>query len=136
VLSLKPVIVQDPFQQWGLDFIGEVKDNSSNEYRWVLTTTNYFTRWVETILTKKEIEEVVVNFIEDIIITRFGSLAKITTDNAKAFISLELAEFFFKYGIVLSHSSNYYPQTNGLAESSNKNPMNIVKKIVGENNKA
>jgi hypothetical protein len=36
----------------------------------------------------------------------------------------------------LSHSSNYYPQGNGLAESSNKNLMNIVKKIVGENKKA
>jgi hypothetical protein len=45
-------------------------------------------------------------------------------------------EFFFKYGIVLSHSSNYYPQGNGLAESSNKNIMNIVKKIVGGNKKS
>jgi hypothetical protein len=36
----------------------------------------------------------------------------------------------------LSHSSNYYPQGNGLAESSNKNLMNIVKNILGENKKA
>ena len=76
-----------------------------------------------------------MSFLEDRIITRFGAHAKITTDNAKAFSSLALVEFFFKYGIVLSHSSNYYPQGNGLAESSNKNLMNIVKKIVGENKK-
>jgi transposase InsO family protein len=136
VLPLKPVIVEAPFQQWGLDFIGEFKDNSNNGYRWVLTATNYFTRWVEAIPTKKETEEVVMSFLEDRIITRFGAPAKITTDNAKAFSSLALANFFFKYGIVLSHSSNYYPQGNGLAESSNKNLMNIVKKIVGENKKA
>jgi hypothetical protein len=49
---------------------------------------------------------------------------------------MALNEFFFKYGIVLSHSSNYYPQGNGLAESNNKNIMNIVKKIVGENKKS
>jgi hypothetical protein len=135
-LPLKPVIVEAPFQQWGLDFIGEFKDNSSNGYRWVLTATYYFTRWVEAIPTKKATEEVVMKFLEEKIITRFGIPTKITTDNAKDFSSMALNEFCFKYGIVLSHSSNYYPQGNGLAESNNKNIMNIVKKIVGENKKS
>jgi hypothetical protein len=53
-LPLKPMVIEAPFQQWGLDFIGEFKDNSSNGYRWVLTTTDYFTQWVESIPTKKE----------------------------------------------------------------------------------
>jgi len=42
-LSLKSMVFEAPFQQWGLDFIGEFKDKSSNGYRWVLTTTYYFT---------------------------------------------------------------------------------------------
>jgi transposase InsO family protein len=70
-----------------------------------------------------------MNFLEERIITRFGVPSKITTDNAKDFSSLALAEFCFKYDIILSHSSNYYPQGNGLAESSNKNLMNIIKKL-------
>jgi transposase InsO family protein len=56
-----------------------------------------------------------MNFLEERIITRFGVPSKITTDNAKAFSSHALAEFCFKYDIVLSHSSNYYPQGNELA---------------------
>jgi hypothetical protein len=88
---------------------------------------------VEYNTTKKAIEEVLMNFLEERIITRFGVPSKITTGNAKAFISLVLLEFCFIYGIVLSHSSNYYPQGNGLEESSNKNLMNIIKKVVGEN---
>jgi hypothetical protein len=91
---------------------------------------------VEAIPTKKTMEEVVMKFLEENIITRFGVPTKITTDNAKDFNSMVLNEFCFKYGIVLSHSSNYYPQGNGLVESSNKNIMNIVKKIVGENKKS
>jgi hypothetical protein len=84
-------------------------ENSSDVYRWVLTTTNYFTRWVEAIPMKRETEEFIVIFLKDRIITRFGSLAKITIENANDFSSLALAEFCFKYGIVMSHSFNYYP---------------------------
>jgi transposase InsO family protein len=130
---LKLAVVEAPFQQWGLDFVGEFKENSSNGYQWILTATDYFTRWVKSIPTKKATEEVVVNFLEDRIITRFGAPSNITTDNAKAFNSYALVEFCFKYGITLSHSSNYYPQGNRLAESTNNNLMNILKKVVGEN---
>jgi transposase InsO family protein len=129
-------VIEAPFQQWGLDFIGEFKDISSNGYWWILIATDYFTIWVESISTKKATEEVVINFLEDRIITRFGVPSKITTDNAKAFNSHAMVQFCFKYGIVLSHSSNYYPQGNKLAESINKNLMNILKKVVGENKKS
>jgi hypothetical protein len=56
-------------------------------------------------------------------------------DNAKDFISLSLENFCFKYGIVLSRSSNYYPLRNGLAKSSNKNRMKIVKKTMSDSEK-
>jgi hypothetical protein len=75
-----------------------------------------------------------MNFLEDRIISRSCSPAKMTTENVKAFISLAL-ELFFKYVLVLFHSSNYYPQENGFAESSNNNIMIIIKKIVGEKKK-
>jgi hypothetical protein len=42
-LPLKHVVVSGPFQQWGLDFIGEIHSTSSGQHRWILTTTNYFT---------------------------------------------------------------------------------------------
>ena len=77
-----------------------------------------------------------MDFIENQIITRFGVPAKITTDNAKAFSPFEFSSFCFKYAITLSHSSNYYPRGNGLAESSNKNLITIIKKIVGDNKRS
>ena len=77
-----------------------------------------------------------MHFLEDKIITRFGVPAKITIDNAKAFSSIAMSSFCFKYNIILSSSSNYYPQGNGLAESSNKNLMTVIKKIIGDNKKS
>ena len=85
------MIVETPFQQWGLAFIGEFKDNSSNGYQWILTAIDYFTIWVEIVPTKKATEEVVMNVLEKRIITRFGAPAKITTNNDKDFISFVLA---------------------------------------------
>ena len=70
---------------------------------------DYFTKWVEAIPTKATIEKVVMDFIEDKIITRFGIPLKITIDNAKAFSSIEMTSFCLKYGITLSHSFDYYP---------------------------
>ena len=61
-----------------------------------------------------------MDFLEDKIITRFGVITKITTENDMAFILSDMSFLCFKYSIVLSHSSNYYPQGKGLAESSNK----------------
>lgn len=135
-LPLQPILIEAPLKQWGLDFIGEFKDNSSNGHKWILTATDYLTRWVEAIPTKRATDDVVIYFLVDKIITSFGVPAKITTDNAKAFSSAKNYAFCFEYGIVLSHSSNYYPQGNGLAESSNKNLMTILKRTVGENNRS
>jgi transposase InsO family protein len=135
-LPLQPVVVEAPFQQWGLDFIGQFKDNSSNGYSWIITAIDYFVKWVEAIPTKSATDKVVMDFLEDKIITSFGVPAKITIDNAKAFSSTELSSFCFKYGIMLSHSSNYCPQGNGLVESNNKNLMNILKKRVGDNKRS
>lgn len=101
-----------------------------------MTAIDYFTKWVEAIPTKWATHKVVMDFLEDKIITRFSVPAKITIDNAKVFSSAEISSSCFKYGIVLSHSSNYYPQRNRLVESSNKNLMTIIKKIVGDNKKA
>ena len=96
----------------------------------------YFTKWVEAIPTKTATEKVVIDFIEERIITRFGTPLKIIIDNAKAFSSKKVNDLRFKYGIILSHSSDYYPQGNGLAESTNKNLMTILKKTVGDNKRA
>jgi transposase InsO family protein len=41
-----------------------------------------------------------------------------------------MIEFCSKYQITLGHSTTYYPHDNGLAESSNKSLVNIIKKML------
>jgi hypothetical protein len=49
---------------------------------------------------------------------------------------MAMVSFFQKYNIVLGHSTTYYPQGNGLAESSNKSLISIIKKVLSENKKS
>jgi len=51
-LPLKPIHTNGPFQQWGLDFIGDINPHSSGQHQWILVATHYFTKWIEAIPTK------------------------------------------------------------------------------------
>ena len=68
--------------------------------------------------------------------SRFGCSRKIVTDNAKAFTSTKLVKFYSDYNIILSLSTSYYPQGNGLVESSKKILVRIIKKLLEDNKKA
>lgn len=129
---LQPILVEQPFARWGIDFIGAITPSSSAGHKWILTATDYFTRWTEAIALREANEFAVLNFYEDII-TRFGVPESIISDNALAFVGSKVTEWAFKNDIFLNTSSNYYPQGNGLAESTNKNLIRIIKRILQEN---
>ena len=97
---------------------------------WILTATNYFTKWIEAIPTRQDTETVIMSFLEEHILSRFEVPRKIITDNAPAFKSKKMIAFLFKYQIQLGHSTDYYPQRNRLVEYSNKSLMRIIKKLL------
>eukprot|EP00253_Pinus_taeda_P011476 PITA_11476 len=134
-LPLKPISTEKPFQQWGLDFIREIHSSSSGQHKWILTATDYFTKWIEAISCREANDSTIIQFLESNILSRFGSPEKIITHNASAFKSKKIINFCHKFHITLGHSTTYYPQGNGLAESSNKSLINIIKKMLEENKK-
>ena len=110
---LKPVIISKPFAKWGIDIIGEINPNSSLQQKYILTTTDYFTRWVEAIPLHKVNEDVVMDFLQDHIMTRFGVPVSLVFYNATYFSSIKLTAFVNERGTKLHYSANYYPQGNG-----------------------
>jgi len=97
---------------------------------------DYFTKWIEVILTRQATHSVIIQFLEGNILSRFECPQNIATDNAAAFKSKKFIDFCNRYNIVLGHSTAYYTQGNGLAESSNKSLVNIIKKLLQENKKS
>lgn len=135
VLPLQPIQVEQPFMRWGIDFIGPINPPSSAGHRWVLTAINYFTRWIEAVALKEANENVVLKFYDDLV-TIFGVPKSIISDNSIAFVGLRVSDQAVRNGIYLNTSSNYYPQGNGLAKSTNKNLIRIIKRLMEDNQRA
>ena len=106
-LPLHPISIETPCQQWGLDFIGEIHPASSTQHKWILTATDYFTKWIEDIPSRTTTGFIIIKFIETNILSRFGCPRKIITDNAIAFKSKRMVEFCYKYHITRGNSTAY-----------------------------
>ena len=108
-MPLQPVNIEHSFDQWGLDIIGEIVPHSSKKHRYIITATDYFTKWVEAVPLKKANAEHIIEFIDQFIITRFGLPSALMFDNASYFSGNAMTEFALKRGFKLKYYSNYYP---------------------------
>ena len=98
-IPLIPISADVPFQQWGLDFIGEIHPPSSGQHRWILTATDYFTKWIEVVPTRNATDTIIIKFLLENIMSRFGCPQKLVTDNAMAFKSTKMYNFVSNMGL-------------------------------------
>jgi hypothetical protein len=114
-VPLQPVVISRPFEQWGLDIIGEITPSSSKQHRYILTAIDYFMKWEESIPLTHVNENVVIQFIEQQLITRFSMPFVLVFYNSTYFSSTLLMKFSLDKGIIIRYSANYYPQGNEVA---------------------
>ena len=62
---LQLVTIDNPFEQWGLDVVGEINPNSSKLHKYIITTTDYFSRWIEAIPLKVINDSEVIQFLQE-----------------------------------------------------------------------
>ena len=67
------------------------------------------TRGVKSILTRVANEIVIIRFLEENILSRFGFPRNNITGNAQAFHSTKFINLCWDYNIELVHSTLYYP---------------------------
>ena len=85
------------------------------KHKYILTATDYFTRWVEVIPLRKLNEDAVMDLLHNHIMTRFWVPIPLVFYNASYFSFIELTAFANEKGIKIHYSANYYLQRNGLA---------------------
>ncbi|KAJ1442177.1 Ribonuclease H-like superfamily [Sesbania bispinosa] len=94
------------------------------------STTEHYTRWVEAIATKEAKAEMVTSFIKGNIVCRFGLLKRIVSDNGTHFVNAKVTRILERYRVRHDKFSPYYPQSNDQEESSNKNLIYILGRMV------
>eukprot|EP00253_Pinus_taeda_P017724 PITA_17724 len=130
---LQPVNIEQPFEQWGLDIIGEIIPHSSKQHKYILTATDYFTKWVEAIPLKAANSEATIEFIDQFIITRFGVPNALIFYNASYFsdritqkASIGTSPFNLVYGKEVVIPSNIVLLPLALVQFIEENPSSSI----------
>jgi hypothetical protein len=92
-MHLQPIIVEQPFSQWGLDVVGKINPKSSKGHMYILTATDYFRKWPEVVELKKVDSEELIKILKDNIMSIFGVPYKFITYNGFIFIGSKFTKF-------------------------------------------
>ena len=124
---LNPISSLWPFVQWGLDILGPFPRATGNR-RFVLVSVDYFTKWaeVEALANIRDVD--VKKFVWKNIVTRFGVLDSLISNNRLQFDSRAFRVFCNNLNIKNRYSTPMYPQSNGQVEATNKTIVSGLKK--------
>jgi hypothetical protein len=92
-MPLQSIVVEQPFSQWGLDFVGLINPKYRKGNMYILTSTDYFLKWPEAVALKKVDAKKLNRFLKDNILSRFGVPDKFIIDNGSIFIGSKFMEF-------------------------------------------
>ena len=121
------------FDCWGIDFVGSLPPSSNHEY--ILVAVEYVSKWVEVVASPKADAKTVIRFLKKNIFTRFGSPRVLISDGGTHFCNRQLQKVLEHYGVKHKVASPYHPQTNGLAEVSNREIKRILEKTTSASRK-
>jgi transposase InsO family protein len=109
------------FEKWDIDFVGPINPpGKCIEARYIITTTEYLTRWAEARVVKDCSVATATNFIFDDIITRFGCPKVLMSDQGTHFINKTVEALTEEFTVHHQKSTPYHPQENGMVEAFNK----------------
>ncbi|CAM8904949.1 unnamed protein product [Rhodiola kirilowii] len=124
-----PILVNDVFDIWGIDFMGPFPASCGFEF--ILVAVDYVSKWVEAKATRCADAKTVVDFLRTNIFCRYGVPKAIISDQGTHFCNRIMTSTLKHYHVHHRTSTAYHPQTNGQAEISNREIKGILEKMVG-----
>ncbi|CAM8937042.1 unnamed protein product [Rhodiola kirilowii] len=128
-----PILVNDVFDIWGIDFMCPFPASCGFEF--ILVAVDYVSKWVEAKATRCADAKTVVDFLRTNIFCRYGVPKAIISDQGTHFCNRIMASTLKRYHVHHRTSTAYHPQTNGQAEISNREIKGILEKMVGPTRK-
>jgi transposase InsO family protein len=131
---LAPQLTLQVFEKWAIDFMGPINPpGRRTRARYIISATKYLTRWVEERVVKDCSETTTVQFIFEVIITRFGCMKILMSDQGTHFINKTIESLTQEFEVHHHKSTPYHPQMNGTVEAFNKILETTLTKICSVN---
>ncbi|CAC5402690.1 unnamed protein product [Mytilus coruscus] len=125
--------IQDTFSRWHLDIIGPFQALTKESYRYILIIVDSFSKWTEAFPVRFKSAEEISRILHREIFSRYGTCHSLVTDRGQGFASKLVAAINQIYNVKHSFSSSYHPQTNSVAERTNKTIIQCMRTLVHEN---
>ncbi|RVW64287.1 Retrovirus-related Pol polyprotein from transposon 17.6 [Vitis vinifera] len=96
MMPLNLILIVDLFYVWGIDFMRTFP--MSFGYSYILVGVDYVSKWVEAVPCKHNDHRVVLNFLKENILSRFGVPKAIISDEVTHFCNKPFETLLAKYG--------------------------------------
>ena len=110
-----------------MDIVGPFKKAPGSK-RYLLVTTDYFTKWVDAKALVNITANLVRKFLWEDIICLFGFPHAMVSDNGAQFNAMPIVTIWRAYRIQQKNLAPYNPKGNGQAEATNKTLLATMKK--------
>jgi transposase InsO family protein len=107
---------------------------SSNGHEYIVVAVDYFTKWVKSMPTFNNTDDIAARFFFNHVITQFGFPRQLVSNHGKHFENKIFAELSSKLGFTHEFTSPYYPQSNGQVKVVNKVLKTMLQRTINKHN--
>lgn len=129
---LQKMTVGVPWERIGVDITGP-HPKSRNGYKYILTVTDYFSKWADAFPIRNQEAVTVAKVLVDRVFSYMGMPIQILTDRGSNFESQLFEELLTRLHIDHVRTTAYKPSTNGQVERFHRTLNSILGKVVAEN---